>query len=266
MAGLHRAGALVGPLCGGLGARALGYPPVFAAAAVLFALALGVVAANAVRSPRGRGETAPDGRVAGVIRAHRRVFATAGTVVIALEVLRSGRQLMIPLWGATIGLDAAWIGLAFSASSAVDALMFYPAGMILDHLGRKWALGPCLAVLGASLALLPATASLAPFLAVCMLSGLGNGFGTGIVMTLGGDLSPSRGRSEFLGVWRLVGDAGLAAGPFALGALAELSSVAAASVATGGLGLAGLAILLLWVPEPLRAARAAATTEPSAGA
>ena len=42
-----------------------------------------------------------------------------------------------------------------------------------------------------------------------MLSGLGNGFSTGIFMTLGGDFAPREGRGEFLGVWRLVGDVGM---------------------------------------------------------
>ena len=40
---------------------------------------------------------------------------------------------------------------------------------------------------------------------VALLLGFGNGLGSGIVMTLGADFAPARGRAEFLGVWRLVG-------------------------------------------------------------
>ena len=40
MAGLHRAGALVGPLVGGFTAELIGYEPVFVGAATLFAICL----------------------------------------------------------------------------------------------------------------------------------------------------------------------------------------------------------------------------------
>lgn len=89
-------------------------------------------------------------------------------------------------------------------------------------------------------------------MAAALLAGLGNGFGTGIFMTLGGDFSPQRGRGEFLGVWRLVGDAGAAVGPFAMGAAAQWASLAVACAATGVLALAGVAVLLALVPETLR--------------
>jgi MFS-type transporter involved in bile tolerance (Atg22 family) len=70
-------------------------------------------------------------------------------------------------------------------------------------------------------------------------------------MTLGGDFSPSNGRSEFLGVWRLVGDAGGALGPFFIGTIASATTLAVASTWTGGLALIGLFILFRYVPETL---------------
>ena len=54
-----------------------------------------------------------------------------------------------------------------------------------------------------------------------LISGVGNGFGTGIVMTLGVDYSSVRNRGEFLGVWRFLGDSGSAIGPFIIGLAAE---------------------------------------------
>jgi hypothetical protein len=87
--------------------------------------------------------------------------------------------------------------------------------------------------------------------------------GAGINMTLGADFSPSVGRGEFLGVWRLVSDIGQAGGPVVISLLTGFGSLAAASVATGGIGLVGAAIMVLLVPETLRRAVVAKTTEAS---
>jgi MFS family permease len=85
-----------------------------------------------------------------------------------------------------------------------------------------------------------------------MLAGLGNGFGTGIFMTLGSDFSPKVGRGQFLGVWRLVGDIGGAAGPFVLGSIAQATSLILACSVAGGFAGIGLIILILFVPETLK--------------
>ena len=251
MAGLQRAGALAGPLIAGVGAETFGYPAVFAGAAVLFAVSLVLVlifASPGTRLPHGASHV----RLAQVVSSHRRTFATAGSVMVVLMFLRAGRLLMIPLVGATIGLSAAEIGFAFSLSAAVDMAMFYPAGMILDHLGRRWALAPAMLLLGAGLALLPYADGFWSFAAFGVLAGLGNGFGTGIFMTLGGDLSPERGRGEFLGVWRLVGDLGAAVGPFVMGSVAQWASLAVACTGSGAMALVGVFLLLATVPETLR--------------
>ena len=169
-----------------------------------------------------------------------------------MQFVRSGRQVLIPLWGGAIGLDAASIGLAFGLSSALDAAMFFPAGWLMDFRGRKWSLVPSLAVLGASLALMPFATTFWPYLAVALLAGLGNGFGTGIIMALGADLSPRTNRGEFLGVWRLVGDAGHAAGPFVFSAVTSVFALGATLGLAGAVGFAGAAVSAWLVPETLR--------------
>ena len=187
-----------------------------------------------------------------ILRTHRGIFTRAGLAFVALQFIRSGRQLLIPLWGESIGLDAASIGLVFGLSSALDAAMFYPAGWLMDFRGRKWSAVPSLALLSLSLALLPLTESFWPFLAVVLLSGLGNGLGTGIVMTVGADFSPRTHRGEFLGVWRLVGDAGHAAGPFVIGAVESGFALGGALGFAAAIGLAGTAGAAFFVPESLR--------------
>ena len=251
MAGLQRAGALIGPLIAGFGAEIVGYGAVFAGAGVLFAVSLALIVIYAAGGKPSAIEHGPV-RLTHVIAAHTRTFATAGVVMIVLSILRHARILIIPLVGVSIGLDESDIGLAFSLSSAIDMLMFYPAGQILDRLGRKFALMPAMSLLALAIVALPFTTQFWTFAIVAMIAGLGNGFGTGIFMTLGGDFSPAQGRSEFLGVWRLVGDIGGAVGPFAMGAVAQATSLVIACASTGGLAVVGLAVLVLFVPETLR--------------
>ena len=256
MAGLQRAGALVGPLLAGIGADLIGYRSVFAAAGALFAVSLVMVLIFAAQPRRAQGLEPT--RLAHVVGTHKRTFATAGSVMIVLMFLRAGRLLMIPLVGSEMGFSAAEIGLAFSLSAAVDMAMFYPAGMIIDLVGRRWALGPAMLLLGLGVAALPFAGGFWTFAAAGILAGIGNGFGTGIFMTLGGDLSPVRGRGEFLGVWRLVGDAGATVGPFIMGPVAQWTSLAIACTSTGGMAFVGICLLIVFVPETLR--RQPATT------
>ncbi|MEK8227717.1 hypothetical protein NKG05_18850 [Oerskovia sp. M15] len=38
--------------------------------------------------------------------------------------------------------------MIFGLSGAVDMLLFYPAGKIMDRMGRLWVAVPCMVVLG----------------------------------------------------------------------------------------------------------------------
>jgi MFS family permease len=134
----------------------------------------------------------------------------------------------------------------------VDAVLFYPVGMVMDRYGRKWMSVPCLALFAVSLAAMPLTQGYYSLLAVAMLAGFANGLGTGSLLILGSDLAPAKSRAEFLGIWRLIGDLGHAGGPLMIGALIELATLGAAATATAGVGLAGAAVMYWLVDETLR--------------
>ncbi|MGF1596971.1 MAG: hypothetical protein ACFCVK_08555 [Acidimicrobiales bacterium] len=82
-----------------------------------------------------------------------------------------------------------------------------------------------------------------------MLLGLGNGFGSGIVMTLGADFSPDVGRATFLGGFRFLGDVGTSAGPLLVALLTAALSLSAASLAVGAIGLAASVMVWRRLPE-----------------
>jgi MFS family permease len=257
LGGTNRIGNFVGPVLGGLAGSAFGLAAAFYIQAGLVILASVVL--FALVEDDGREievhEEPAFKRFLGVMSEHRRVFATAGIATLAIQILRNARQTVIPLWGDQIGLGAAEIGLLFGASGAIDVLVFYPVGMVMDRWGRKWAGVPSLVMMAIGLLCIPFTHAFLPLLVVAMIGGFGNGLGSGIVMTLGADFSPAVGRSEFLGVWRLIGDIGTSAGPAIVGLVAGATTLGIASVAAGGFGVAGALLLACGVEEPLRRAR-----------
>ena len=249
MAALERAGGLIGPVLAGFGIEIFGYEVVFLSIAACFVIPF-VLCLIFTKTHAKHTERHVPIHLGIVIRRHIKIFVSGGSVMIILAILRSSRSLVIPAWGVAIGLSSSEIGIAISLAALIDTLMFLPAGFILDHVGRKAALIPCLILLGLSIGLLPLTESFMLFTLVVMLSGLGNGFGTGIFMTLGGDFSPRYGRNHFLGVWRFVGDSGQALGPTTLGYLANAIGTGFACLTTSLMVLPALLILCVFVPEP----------------
>jgi MFS family permease len=141
--------------------------------------------------------------------------------------------------------------LIFAVSAGIEMVVFYPMGVLMDRRGRKWAALPCLVLLSVGLALIPLTSTFLELLLIGGLIGLANGIGSGVNMTLGSDLSPRLGRSQFLGLWRLISDVGTAGGPVLVAAATYFFSLAAAPIAVAGLGLAGAVVMWRAVPETL---------------
>jgi MFS family permease len=256
MAGINRAGAFLGPLAGGVVAEWLGYAPAFAAGAALSGVAAIVVFANTrnlrPNAAQGAMKLALIGRI---VVDSRRMFATAGFVGLAIQLMRATRQLLVPLFGTLAGLDAAAIGFIYSLSSALDMSLFYPVGVVMDRWGRKWTGIPCMLVFIVGLLLLPYAENFTDLLIAALVLGFANGLSTGIVMVIGMDLAPSESRNQFLGVWRLIGDVGGVGGPLLAGMLAQAASLALASFAVGGIGVLGVAVFVFLVPETQPEAR-----------
>ncbi|MQA00264.1 MAG: MFS transporter [Dehalococcoidia bacterium] len=255
LGGTNRVGTFIGPVIGGVLGQFVGLQSAFflqgALAALAAVLMIFLVRDIPKHTADGEGEANLYRRLGATVVDNRRPFLTAGPAMIALQILRTGRQVLIPLWGDAIGLDVAVIGLIFGISSAIDMTMFYPVGLLMDRVGRKFAAVPSLLILSLSMALIPLTDSALTLTLVGLLSGIGNGLSTGLVMTLGADYSPPGNRGEFLGVWRLVGDIGTAAGPLVIGGITGVLTLGISAVATAGLGLAGAAVMAFLAAETL---------------
>jgi MFS family permease len=108
---------------------------------------------------------------------------------------------------------------------------------------------PSTLLMGLALMMMSFTTGPAMFLVASMLIGLGNGIGSGIVMTLGADASPRAGRAEFLGIWRMLSDIGSSGGPVLLSAVTAAASLAVGMVTVGALGIVAAGVFWRWVPR-----------------
>jgi MFS family permease len=252
MGGATRVGHFAGPLLGGLAVGFFGLSSAFFVQALLAVAALVVLYLVAPVGDTGGGADQTSLKVVGrVLQDHRRIFATAGLVTIAIQIVRSSKDAMIPLWGNHIGLTPGQISLIFGLAYAADMTLFYPVGIVMDRFGRKWAGVPCLVMVSVGLIVIPFTRDFVALLLAGVLIGFGNGLGAGINMTLGSDFSPRGRRAEFLGAWRLIADVGSVGGPLLIAAITSAVSLAAAGFIAATIGVTGAGILGWFVPETL---------------
>lgn len=255
LGGSMRVGVLVGPLLGALLIHLFGIRSVF----LLAACASLVSALIVTRMPdfgRVSRDVAPRA-VHAVLWEHRRTLLTLGVAVVVIGASRSVRTGLLPLWADHVGIDAAVVSLLFAVAATIDILLTLPGGWLLDTRGRRVVAVPVVLAVGVGCLLLPLTDSAVGVGAVMALVALGNGLGSGIVMTLGADAAPQEGRSQFLGGWRLCGDIGNTGGPLLVAAVAAVAPLAAAPLVIGVLALAGTVWVGHWTGKADRARRAA---------
>lgn len=248
LGGSHRVGMFLGPLLAVPLISTFGPRVAFVFSAVMSILALGLVLqVEDLGVDERRAALADPASVRAVLWGHRHTLATLGLGVTAINGLRALRMSIVPLWGDHVGLSAAQISLIFAVSSLVEIGLFYPAGAVMDRLGRAWVAVPTAVLLGLGLVLLPLTHDFGQVLAVTVLMAVGNGLGSGIVMTLGADTAPRIHRAKYLGGWRLFGDIGMSGGPLTASGLIALIGLAPAIVAVGAAGMVASGWIGWWV-------------------
>ncbi len=250
--GINRIGMFGGPAVGGIIGSTIGLEASFIVASGLGVLGL-IASYIYVKDTRVVVHTSRGvrwGLVRSLIRTNWRDLGAASVAVIFAQLIRSGRQTIIPFYGASVlGLGAAEVGLIQTASSSIDMMLFIPAGYLMDNFGRKVAAVPSFAIMGVGMVLIPFTTSYLTLMGAAMLIGLGNGLGSGTMMTLGADLAPPGATGEFLGLWRLIGDTGRATGPLAVGSLTDALGFEYTAYILAGVGLGAALILAVLVKE-----------------
>jgi MFS family permease len=255
--GVYRAGLLVGPVVGGVIATRYGLRLPFAAYGIFCVAAILVL----VFAKNHFLKTEPSTNTYGVNQIGLRealkgrfwIFTCASFAQVLGQITRAGQGLILPLWGADmLNLMPDQIGWAVSLTSAIGIALFYPVGIIMDKVGRKATIVPSFILIGLGLALLPLTRDFSGLLWISVLIGLGHGFGSGGMLTLGADLAPQNGTSAFLSAWRWIGDTGVSGGPVIVGYIAEALALPAASLVIAGASLLAALVFSVLVPETLK--------------
>ncbi|PPF32826.1 MFS transporter [Pseudoclavibacter sp. AY1H1] len=189
------------------------------------------------------------------IRANAGVLVRLGTGAGIMAALRAARNVMLPLWALSIGMDTATAVLVIGVSAGVDFALFFVSGWVMDRFGRVWGAVPALLGLGAGFLTLAFTHDLVGdaaqqwFTVLAIWLGFANGIGSGILMTLGADLAPRQDPAPFLGAWRLITDSSAASVPVIVAVATAVVSISFTSGMLGVLGFVGAALMGWQIPK-----------------
>ena len=247
--GTMRVGRIIGPLLGAVMITVAGPAAAFlvhlvAAIASLVMIVI-FVPPRIVAGPGDEVGDPVEQRTRGTVL---RPLLLVGVAVVVLTTARTNRDLLLPLLGNEFGHPEAVISLVFAGAAVVELAFILPAGTVMDRFGRAAVLVPCLALMGLGYLLAPMAATVPGFIAISLVFAVGNGLGAGINKTLSADLTPSRNRAGWLGLWNSFTNAGALIGP-ALVAVSGAATVVTASFATGWLSLAGAGWAAWWMPR-----------------
>ena len=251
----------IGPLPGGLLADHLGLAAPFRAygAAGFLVSLLAWFAVGETRglshSQGGRGW----GRGPTLITQVRRLAAQLGFVLVCLvgwvnAVVRTGGLFnIIPVLGSVrLGLSVTEIGGGLALGSVIGVSVAYPAGILVDRLGRKAVIVPATVLSGLSLLMFCFAPSYPWFTAACVFWGVAMSVGGSAPVAYAADLAPRGMNAAAMSTYRMVSDFGYVIGPIVLGLVVDGYGSITALVAAAGLTiLVGLAFRL-FAPESHR--------------
>jgi len=246
-------GFTVGPALGGLVAARYGYHASYQLAAVLALVGFGV-ALLGLQKPHAQPRApdlapavaqpgAPLGQLRLLLRNPLLMAASLGNLCnnMAYGVLFG----FFPLYAATLGLNEAAIGGLFAARALASTVTRLPTGLLTTRLPSHILLPAALML--DLLVMLALAGTTQPLLLALLLAG--DGIAYGMFLTAGQSLvtetAGAAERGAAIGLYTMAGSIGGAAGPFALGLIAEAWGLASVFVATAALMLIGVA--LLWV-------------------
>ena len=202
------------------------------------------------------GEVEVDAEARGLwstLAAKRNVLLTLGVGAAILAGTRQLRQVVLPVWAISIGLDEATTSLVIGVAGAVDFSLFFLGGWIMDRFGRLWTILPCAIGLSIGFTGLAFTHDLDQrvgwFIGITLFLALSNGIGAGILMTLGADLADRRNPAPFLGAWRFTTDLGGASAPILVTAITAAISLPFGVAVVGALGLVSALLMRVYVPR-----------------
>lgn len=204
---------------GGFISDTLGQGAVFYGGAAL--AGVGLLLLGFAREPRAepRGETRP-GRFRFVISSPLLIAAAAMAVLLQFASFASIFG-FVPVYGAGIGATSSELGIITMLALGAAALAAYSSVRLAERFGYSLALVAGAVVLGCSLLLVPVTRTPVELGLVQLVSGLGRGSLSTLLMALAIRSAPAGARATAMGIYQAVYAIGMLAGPLASGAIAD---------------------------------------------
>ena len=258
MFGMDHLGKLAGPMVGGAVASAWGVRAPFLVYAALALLALLPAVWHAEREAPGPAPTiapttaaAPRLTIRQIVRPRLIYFAVALFAGMARGPLQAD---LLHLYAAfAYDLSPHEIGFLATAAALVTVPISFFAGWALDRMGRRHTMVPGFFGLFVFMALLAVSAyaqlSLAWYVALFLGAVAMTALTGGSVQTVGVDVAPAEARGMFLGIWRLTGQAGVAASPLAFAVLAAQVDYGSAFLFVGACAAVVAWLLVRRVPD-----------------
>ena len=255
--GTTRSAFLIGPVIAGAVAEFAGFPSAFLVAGIT--TAIGAVPLIFLRQrdtvdpavERGAEEQPSTPATRPSLRPHLHDLVLAGSGQVLVIAARSGRFVVLPLIGESVGLSPADVGLLIGLGGLADLLLFPIAGLLMDRFGRLYAIVPAFTLMGAGLFLLAAASTGLAVTIAAVVIGIGNGLGSGTMLTLSADLAPADAPSGFLAALGTIRDAGKVAGPLAVGIITDAASLSVSATVMGATALAAAAVIAFGIGETL---------------
>ncbi len=269
MAGVNRAGTLMGPLAGGAIAELFGLRMPFLVFGIMALLAtvpsyLFVRETAPAVLARRRGDTTAAAVDVSWARLITRPVLVLFTAQFMANVGRGGVQgqggIYVAYAAFAYGLGAIELGGISSAMGIVGIPVTLMAGQVMDRFGRKRTVVPASALLAAGLWTMGGVAwgelGLPFFILGFILINLAVSFMAGSMQTLGSDVAPAAARGKFFGVNRLIAEAGSATNPgiftISVAVIAGAGGFTVAFVSMGGFAVAASLLIGLVLRETLR--------------
>ena len=240
--GVNNLGLALGPLIGGLLTEAIAFRAVFFAYATCAAVSvvLGMTVSDEETRPDQKPATpslSATGWGLGSLRQRlhgmRELFhqihpdLRATYVVLVFATLTSfvhrvTTQSMLPLLAnANLGLSPKEVGMLFTLSGVSVFAMIFPAGFVIDKVGRKWATVPSTGIPAIAFLLMPFAQNFFQLAVLISFLGIANGLSLGSLATSTFDVVPASARGRLQAIRRTIAETGGIGAPLLGGYLAD---------------------------------------------
>ena len=251
--GLVLAGTIFGPTIGGYAAARFGLNAPFFAWAVLGVA--GLIATIPLKEPADSSQAAI--HIEDVVSVFKnRPFMLVNCAVLALFFLRIGvRSTLVPLYASlNLGLSEDRIGILLTVAAVATVACTFPAGWLSDRVGRKRPVMACLFLSGIVVLFIPSQGNLTDLMIVMAFYGLASGL-QGSMAAWPADVAPKGKLGTSMGVYRVMGDAGMFFGPITVSYIADYTgdlTVTFAPFLAPAILVFVVGVLMIWARDPAR--------------